>query len=105
MREIILQGQAEKLRAALFEDNELVEVFEGEESGGLVGNIYLGRVENVLPGMQAAFVDIGLEKTPSFTWGMRCPPVLWTKKSGRSSRPTFGWNRFYGPVSSFWCRL
>ncbi|KLU63158.1 ribonuclease G [Peptococcaceae bacterium CEB3] len=75
MREIILQGQAEKLRAALFEDNGLVEVFEGDESGGgLVGNIYLGRVENVLPGMQAAFVDIGLEKNAFLYVGDAVPP-------------------------------
>ena len=35
---------------------------EGEDSQGIVGNIYRGKVENVLPGMQAAFVDIGLDK-------------------------------------------
>lgn len=75
MREIILQGQAEKLRAALFEESELVEVFEGEGSGaGLVGNIYRGRVENVLPGMQAAFVDIGLEKNAFLYVGDAVPP-------------------------------
>lgn len=63
MKEIILKGQASDLRAALLEDGELVEVFEGDGvKTGLVGNIYRGRVENVLPGMQAAFVDIGLER-------------------------------------------
>lgn len=48
---------------AVVEDENLVEVYlERELNKRLVGNIYLGKVENVLPGMQAAFVDIGLEK-------------------------------------------
>ncbi|HWQ88502.1 MAG TPA: Rne/Rng family ribonuclease, partial [Desulfitobacteriaceae bacterium] len=63
MKEIILQGQAQRLRAAVIEEGELMEVFEQEGPfSRLAGNIYLGRVENVLPGMQAAFVDIGLDK-------------------------------------------
>ena len=64
-KEIVLQSQARpsKLRAAVFEESELMEVFEEEgDSSHLVGNIYRGRVENVLPGMQAAFVDIGLAR-------------------------------------------
>lgn len=62
-KEIVLQSQSQKLRAAVFEHGELMEVFEQEnDSSHLVGNIYRGRVENVLPGMQAAFVDIGLDK-------------------------------------------
>lgn len=61
MKEIIIQGQGTLLRAALFDEGKLTEVFE-EEVSRLAGSIYRGRVENVLPGMQAAFVDIGLEK-------------------------------------------
>ena len=62
-KEIVLQSQPQKLRAAVFEQGDLMEVFEEERgSSHLVGNIYRGRVENVLPGMQAAFVDIGLDK-------------------------------------------
>ena len=62
-KEIVLQSQAQGMRAAVFEHGDLVEVFEEEVgSSQLVGNIYRGRVENVLPGMQAAFVDIGLDK-------------------------------------------
>ncbi|MHB1653655.1 MAG: Rne/Rng family ribonuclease [Desulfitobacteriaceae bacterium] len=75
MKEIILQGQAQGLRAALFENGDLVEVFEGDASRtGLVGNIYRGRVENVLPGMQAAFVDIGLGKNAFLYVGDAIPP-------------------------------
>jgi ribonuclease G len=65
LKEIVLQtqSQSQKLRAAVFEQGDLMEVFEEKgASTHLVGNIYRGRVENVLPGMQAAFVDIGLDK-------------------------------------------
>ncbi len=51
-------------RIALVEKNTLLEIhLERPAEKGLVGNIYLGRVVRVLPGMQAAFVDIGLERT------------------------------------------
>ncbi len=62
-KKIIVDVQYDQTRVAILEDSELVELYmEGEESQGIVGNIYRGKVENVLPGMQAAFVDIGLEK-------------------------------------------
>lgn len=51
-------------RVAVFSDGELQEIFvERSFARGLVGNVYLGRVVRVLPGMQSAFVDIGLERT------------------------------------------
>jgi ribonuclease G len=63
LKEIVLQGQGQTMRAAVLEEGELLEVHEEEGLvSRLVGNIYRGRVENVLPGMQAAFVDIGLER-------------------------------------------
>ena len=50
-------------RVALVEDGRVVEVFhERRGQRGLVGNVYVGRVHRVLPGMQAAFVAIGLER-------------------------------------------
>ena len=62
-KKIIVDVQNDQTRVALLEDDELVELYmEGEDSQGIVGNIYRGKVENVLPGMQAAFVDIGLDK-------------------------------------------
>lgn len=52
-----------EVRVALLEDNSLAEFYlEREERRGIAGNIYKGKVTRVLPGMQAAFVDIGLEK-------------------------------------------
>lgn len=63
LKEIVLQGQGRTMRAAVLEERELIEVYEEEGLvSRLVGNIYRGRVENILPGMQAAFVDIGLER-------------------------------------------
>lgn len=60
---IIANVMPEETRVALLEAGELMEIsVERSENGHLVGNIYKGKVKNVLPGMQAAFVDIGWEK-------------------------------------------
>lgn len=62
-KEILIQVTREETRTAVLEDGKLVEVYlERSIQKRLAGNIYLGRVENVLPGMQAAFVNIGLER-------------------------------------------
>lgn len=53
----------DQVRVAVLEDNELAEFFiEKRESKSIVGNIYRAKVERLLPGMQSAFVDIGLKK-------------------------------------------
>ncbi|MBP2644668.1 MAG: ribonuclease, Rne/Rng family [Firmicutes bacterium] len=60
---MLVNSMPEETRMALLEDGKLVEVaVERSESGHIVGNVYKGRVQNVLPGMQAAFIDIGWEK-------------------------------------------
>ncbi|MBR3179841.1 MAG: Rne/Rng family ribonuclease [Clostridia bacterium] len=62
-KEILVDANTFNIRVAVVEDGTPVELYvEQEGSERLVGNIYLGKVQNVLPGMQAAFVDIGLEK-------------------------------------------
>lgn len=62
-KEIIVNVSDDETRVAVLEDKQLVEIYiERSKNQRLVGNIYKGRVENVLPGMQAAFVNIGLEK-------------------------------------------
>lgn len=62
-KEIIVNVSEEETRVAVLEDKQLMEIYiERSPNQRLVGNIYKGRVENVLPGMQAAFVNIGLEK-------------------------------------------
>lgn len=63
MNEIIVDSSFNQMRVALLEEKELVELYiERENNKRTVGNIYKGRITNVLPGMQAAFVDIGFEK-------------------------------------------
>src|SRR3954447_15380684 len=61
--ELIINASLPETRIALMEDGEIQDLVIERASGkGIVGNIYKGRVTRVLPGMQAAFVDIGLEK-------------------------------------------
>ncbi len=61
--ELIVNASLPETRIALLENGEIQELLIERASGkGIVGNIYKGRVTRVLPGMQAAFVDIGLEK-------------------------------------------
>jgi ribonuclease G len=63
-REILITGSQRETRVAILEDDRLVELlFDRSDQRRTVGDIYLGRVEAVLPGIQAAFVDIGLEKS------------------------------------------
>ena len=62
--EILINVTPSEVRAALLENGVLQEVFiERAARRGLISNIYKGRVSRVLPGMQAAFIDIGLERT------------------------------------------
>ncbi len=62
-KEILVDASGVAIRVAVVEDGSPVELYvEQEGSERLVGNIYNGKVQNVLPGMQAAFVDIGLER-------------------------------------------
>ncbi|HHY92006.1 MAG TPA: ribonuclease G, partial [Firmicutes bacterium] len=62
-KEIVVHAASEETWVAVLEDQVLMELYVEQETGQrLVGNIYKGRVENVLPGMQAAFVNIGLER-------------------------------------------
>ncbi|MDD6871754.1 MAG: ribonuclease E/G, partial [Clostridiales bacterium] len=63
MKDILIESNCGQTRLAALEDGELSEYYverRGQEK--LAGNIYLGRVANILPGMQAAFVDVGLDK-------------------------------------------
>ena len=62
-KELIVSASNHEIKIAVVEDDQLVEVyFEREKEYSLAGSIYKGRVMRVLPGMQSAFVDIGLER-------------------------------------------
>ncbi|MGI8497214.1 MAG: Rne/Rng family ribonuclease [Gemmatimonadaceae bacterium] len=63
-REILINASQRETRVAILEDDQLVEMMvDRPDTRRMVGDIYLGRVEGVLPGIQAAFVDIGTEKS------------------------------------------
>ena len=62
-RELLISVEIGEQRVAVIEDDRVAEVYlERPERRSIAGNIYLGTVDNVLPGMEAAFVEIGLEK-------------------------------------------
>ena len=62
-KELVINNTSQETRVALLENGHIAELYiERSRDRGIVGNIYKGRVIRVLPGMQAAFVDIGLEK-------------------------------------------
>jgi len=59
-REMVIRQRDELTQIAVLEDDVLVEHYVSRESqNSIIGNVYLGRVQNVLPSMEAAFVDIG----------------------------------------------
>ena len=63
-KELIVSVNGREKKIAIIENDQVTEFYieRGEENQGIVGNIYKGRVMRVLPGMQSAFVDIGLER-------------------------------------------
>src|SRR5579863_1744873 len=61
-KELVISAAPHETRVAILEDGQLCEIYiEREKEFALVGSIYKGRVTRVLPGMQSAFVDIGLD--------------------------------------------
>jgi ribonuclease G len=94
--QIIVNVKPYETRTALLEDGLVTETFiERTRDVGIVGNIYLGVVQRVLPGMQAAFVEIGLERAGFLYVGDVAPPDVGSKphpvpppsskKAGRAS--------------------
>src|SRR5512147_1049295 len=62
-KEIIINATANEVRIAITEDRRLAELFvETPEKERMVGDIYLGKVAKVMPGIQAAFIDIGMQQ-------------------------------------------
>src|SRR5215475_13792235 len=62
-KEICISSTPHETRLAILEDDQLAEIYyERENEYTLAGSIYKGRVTRVLPGMQSAFVDLGLER-------------------------------------------
>ena len=77
---IVVNVTPEESRMAIFEEKELIEIaVERTKSGHHVGNIYKGKTKNVLPGMQAAFIDIGKAKMHSCILAMPYRQMLLIK--------------------------
>ena len=63
-KEMIVSVNGREKKIAILDNGKVTEFYieRGEENAGVVGNVYKGKVMRVLPGMQSAFVDIGLER-------------------------------------------
>ena len=62
-KEIVINSVGPEIRVALLEDGVIAELFvERSDESNIAGNVYKGRIQRVLPGMQAAFVDVGLQQ-------------------------------------------
>ncbi len=84
-KELYVSSTPHETKVALMEDDQLAEVFfERENEYTLAGSIYKGRVTRVLPGMQSAFVDIGLERD-AFLYVSDFLELSATKKRTKSS--------------------
>lgn len=75
-QQVLVSIDPDETRLVVIEDNVLSEVaVERTETGHIVGNIYKGRVKNILPGMQAAFIDIGTDKNAFLYMGDVFPHI------------------------------
>ena len=87
--EILINVTPVETRVALVENGMLQEAYiERTSRKGIVGNIYKGKVVRVLPGMEAAFVDIGLERAALFM------PLMSSPVSSRPAKPPRHRKRF-----------
>jgi ribonuclease G len=83
-RELLVSVDVGEQRVAVLEDDTVAEVYlERPERRSIAGNIYLGTVDNVLPGMEAAFIEIGLEKNGFLYVDEIVVPELEGKRHGR----------------------
>jgi ribonuclease G len=87
-RDIIINVSEFETRLAILEDSRLVELWvERPEAERRIGDIYKGVIKSVFPGMQAAFIDIGLEKNAFLhVSDLGIPPDLWDEKAYHKKR-------------------
>lgn len=88
---MLIEHSASESRIAVIENDRLAELFiERSDHRAIVGNIYKGKVSRVLPGMQAAFVDIGLERNAFLFVGEVIDPLASYDDLVRDRAPTIG---------------
>src|SRR5204863_9103071 len=93
-KELIISANVHEKKVAMLEDGVVTEFYveRRDENQGVVGNLYKGRVMKVLPGMQSAFVDIGLERdaflyVSDFTEFMEEEEEIDFREVGEEGRP------------------
>lgn len=80
MKKVLINVEERELRVAILEDEQLVELYiESLDDKSILNNIYKGRVEDVLPGLKAAFVNIGLDRNAFLHFDDVRPDLLWGK--------------------------
>lgn len=83
IKDVLIDVGSEKIILAMLEDSQVVEVrVEKVDKQSLVGNIYRGKVERVLSGMQSAFVDIGLDEKNAYLYVKDVLPVGYSENGG-----------------------
>ncbi len=83
-RQLLVSVEISEQRAAVLEDGQVAEVYlERADRRSIAGNIYLGTVDNVLPGMEAAFIELGLEKNGFLYVDEIVVPELEGKRHGK----------------------
>ena len=88
MKELIIFNSNDKKQIALIENEELVEKYEEDENNkSIEGNIYIGKVQNVIPGLQSAFVNIGEKKNAFIHIKDILPKVDITKEVQIETKP------------------
>lgn len=88
MRELVIFNENNKKEIALLEDEELVEKYEEDENVKTIeGNIYVGKVQNVLVGLQSAFVNIGEKRTAFIHAKDIFPKIDITKEKVEKEKP------------------
>ncbi len=88
-KKVLINCEEKELRVAFLESGELVELFiEKTDDKTIVGNMYRGTVEDVVPGLHAAFVDVGLERRTFLHFHDIRPESLTLVKGSQSARPT-----------------
>lgn len=98
-KELVIQSSETGIEIALLENKKIVELHYDNSGGSFnVGDLYLGKIKKIMPGLNAAFVDIGHEKDAFFT-----TPILVLNSRAYSSSPNWLWpitgaNRFTSPI-------
>src|ERR1044072_1767291 len=99
-KELIISANVHEKKVAILEDGMVTEFYveRRDENQGVVGNLYKGRVMKVLPGMQSAFVDIGLERdaflyVSDFTEFMEDEEEIDFRETTEENRPARGDDR------------